>query len=232
MKDEFLSMAAHELRTPLTTIMMSAGLALEQMKRLAALDEMDPRIVDLVALVVEGSERMHSLVNDLLDLTRLEQGRITLNLEELDLREVVTASIQVAKPLFESKSQELSLRLPEVQCCVKGDRQRLEQVLINLLSNAHKYTPNGSRIEIRAARSSGECLVTVRDNGPGVPADEVEHIFERFYRSSRHRNDRTASTGLGLPIARTAAEMHGGRLWAESPPGGGSLFTLALPILS
>ncbi|HEX9990994.1 MAG TPA: GAF domain-containing sensor histidine kinase [Chloroflexia bacterium] len=250
MKDEFLSTAAHELRTPLTTIKMSAGLALEQLKRLAALDELDPRIVDLVALVVEGSERMHSLVNDLLDLTRLEQGRITLHLEELDVRDVITEAVQATKPLFESKGQELAVRLPEAQCAIRGDRQRLEQVLINLLSNAHKYTPNGSKVEIRAARSAAQnperpqertgkeepalgrrCVVIVRDNGPGVPPDEVEHIFERFYRSSLHRNDRTASTGLGLPIARTVAEIHGGRLWVESAPGGGSLFTLALPTL-
>lgn len=229
MKDEFLSTAAHELRTPLTTIKMSAGLALEQLSRLAALDEVDPRIVDLVALVVEGSERMHSLVNDLLDLTRLEQGRITLHLAELDLREIVAASAQATKPLFDSKGQELVVHLPEVRCEVRGDEQRLEQVLINLLSNAHKYTPNGSKLEIRAGRSGGECHVTVRDNGPGIPPGEEEQIFERFYRSTRHRNDRTASTGLGLPIARAVAEMHGGRLWVESAPGGGSLFTLALP---
>jgi signal transduction histidine kinase len=236
LKDEFLSMAAHELRTPLTVIRMSAGLALEQLKRLAALDEFDPRIVDLMVLVVEGTERMHSLVNDLLDLTRLEQGRITLHLEELDLRDIVVASAQATRPLFESKRQELTIRLPEMQCLVKGDPHRLEQVLINLLSNAHKYTPDGSKVEIRADRSGqssspAECLVTVRDNGAGVPPDEVERIFERFYRSTLHRNDRTASTGLGLPIARTVAEMHGGRLWVENAPGGGSIFMLALSAL-
>jgi signal transduction histidine kinase len=229
MKDEFLSMAAHELRTPLTTIKMSAGLALEQLQRLAALGEIDPRVVDLVALVVEGSDRMHSLVNDLLDLTRLEQGKTTLSMAEIDLRDVLTASVRAAKPLFDSKKQELTLRLPEVSFEVKGDAQRIEQVLINLLSNAHKYSPHGSVVEIRAVRSAGECLVTVRDNGPGIPPDEQEHIFERFYRSNLHRNDRTASTGLGLPIARIIAEMHGGRLWCEASPGGGSLFTLSLP---
>ena len=232
MKDEFLSMAAHELRTPLTTIKMSAGLALEKLNHLAVLEELDPRIVDLVALVVESSERMHSLVNDLLDLTRLEQGRISLHLAELDVRDIVTSSVEATRPLFGSKQQELKVHLPEVRCAVMADEQRLEQVLINLLSNAHKYSPDGSKVEIRAIRTGGECLVTVRDNGPGVPADEQERIFERFYRSVLHRNDRTASTGLGLPIARAVAEMHGGRLWVDTAPGGGSLFTLALPLLS
>jgi signal transduction histidine kinase len=125
--------------------------------------------------------------------------------------------------------------LPELGCRVTGDRQRLEQVLINLLSNAHKYSPSGSPVEVRVARSARsdghrECLVSVRDNGPGIPEDERELIFERFYRSTIHRQDRTPSTGLGLPIARKVAEMHGGRLWVEPAPGGGSIFTLAIPI--
>ncbi len=229
MKDEFLSTAAHELRTPLTTILLSAGLALEQLERLADADGIDPRIVDLVALVVEGSERMQSLVNDLLDLTRLEQGRTVFTFEALDLREVVSASVEAVAPLFESGHQQLNVRLPEFRCLVLGDRPRLEQVVINLLSNANKYSPPGSRLEIRIQQKPEECLVAVRDAGPGVPEEERERIFERFYRSSLHRNDRTSSTGLGLPIARKIAEMHRGRIWAEAAPGGGSIFTLALP---
>jgi signal transduction histidine kinase len=100
---------------------------------------------------------------------------------------------------------------------------------MNLLSNANKYSPEGSTIEVRGTRTSDECLVTVRDNGSGVPESERELIFQNFYRSSMHRNDRTPSTGLGLPIARKIAEMHGGRLWVEPAQGGGSIFTLALP---
>ncbi len=229
MKDEFLSTSAHELRTPLTTILMSAGLALEQLERLAAQDKIDSRVVDLVSLVVEGGQRMHSLVNDLLDLTRLEQGRATFDLEDLDLREVVSASVESIAPLFDSKSQKLGVHLPEFRCGVLGDRRRLEQVVINLLSNANKYSPSGTQIEIRVVRSGDEYHVAVRDSGPGVPADERERIFDRFYRSSLHRTDRTASTGLGLPIARKVAEMHKGQVGVESAPGGGSIFTLALP---
>ena len=235
MKDEFLSTAAHELRTPLTTIRMSAGLAHEQMNLLAnaqtlgEVGALDSRLLDLVSLIIEGSERMHSLVNDLLDLTRLEQGRTTLVMEELDLREVVTASVESVRPLFESKGQPITLHLSENYCGIRGDRQRLEQVVINLLSNAHKYSPPNTPVEVRTTRSGGECYVSVRDNGPGVPEDERERIFERFYRSSIHRQDRTASTGLGLPIARKVAEMHHGRVWVERGSGKGSIFTLALP---
>jgi signal transduction histidine kinase len=228
MKDEFLSTAAHELRTPLTTIRMSAGLAYEQLQ---LLDGIDTRLVDLMGLVVEGSARMQALVNDLLDLTRLEQGRTTLVLEALDLRSVTSAAVEMTRPLFESARQEISIRLPETYCGIRGDNARLEQVLINLLSNAHKYSPPGTRVEVRVARTGDECRVAVRDNGPGVPEAERERIFERFYRSSAHRQDRTASTGLGLPIARTIAELHGGRVWADAAPGGGSAFTLALPLL-
>lgn len=233
MKDEFLSTAAHELRTPLTAIRMSAGIAHEQLRMLAESEDtqapIDPRLVDLVGLVVESSARMHSLVNDLLDLTRLEQGKTTLSMEDLDLRDVVRASVAEFAPLFESKGQHLTMHVPELYCGVRGDRQRLEQVVINLLSNAHKYSPAGSRVEVRALLAGNECRVTVRDDGPGVPPEERELIFDRFYRSSLHRQDRTASTGLGLPIVRKVAEMHRGRVWVEPAPGGGSLFTLALP---
>lgn len=230
MKDEFLSTAAHELRTPLTTIRMSSGLALEQIERLAGVGGIDPRIVDLVALVVEGSQRMHSLVNDLLDLTRLEQGRAVFTFENLDLREVVGASVEAVAPLFQSRRQRLDIRSHEFGCLVRGDRPRLEQVVINLLSNANKYSPPDAQLEIRVLQHNDECLVAVRDWGPGVPEEERERIFDRFYRSSLHRADRTASTGLGLPIARKIAEMHKGRLWVEPSPGGGSIFTLALPV--
>jgi signal transduction histidine kinase len=113
---------------------------------------------------------------------------------------------------------------------VRGDSARLEQVVINLLSNAHKYSPAGTLIELRLTRSGGECLTSVRDQGAGVPEEERERIFERFYRSAQHRQDRTASTGLGLPIARTIAELHRGRVWVAPAPGGGSVFTLALPL--
>ena len=231
MKDEFLSTAAHELRTPLTTIRMSAGLAHEQLQMVASgAGALSPRLVDLVGLVVEGAERMQALVNDLLDLTRLEQGRSTLSFDEVDMRDVTAAAAEATQPLFANKDQRLALHLPEGRFLVRGDSARLEQVVINLLSNAHKYSPAGTLVELRLTRSGGECLMLVRDQGAGVPEEERERIFERFYRSTQHRQDRTASTGLGLPIARAIAELHRGRLWVAPAPGGGSVFTLALPL--
>jgi signal transduction histidine kinase len=233
MKDEFLSTAAHELRTPLTTLRISAGLVDEQLRLMSqsrdANRPVDGRLLDLTTLLVDSSKRMQSLVNDLLDLTRLEQGRTILATEIVDLREVVRDSVEATMPLFTARNQNLSMKLPETSSAVLGDRQRLEQIVINLLSNANKYSPEGSSIEVRITRSGDESLVTVRDNGPGVPEEERELIFRNFYRSSLHRNDRTASTGLGLPIARKIAEMHGGKLWVEPGQGGGSIFALALP---
>ncbi|MEA2574833.1 MAG: two-component system, OmpR family, phosphate regulon sensor histidine kinase PhoR [Chloroflexia bacterium] len=237
MKDEFLSTAAHELRTPLTSIRMSAGIVHEQLKLLAeqpgenGAPRLDPRLVDLAGLVLEGSLRMHSLVNDLLDLTRLEQGRASLAMQTIDMREVVKGCVGMTQALFDSKGQTLLVNMPESHFPVHGDADRLEQVLTNLLSNAHKYTPEGSITQVRVFRSSEECIVTVKDNGPGVPEGEHDLIFNRFFRSSMHRSDRTASTGLGLPIARKIAEMHKGRLTAEPAPGGGTVFTLALPMV-
>jgi signal transduction histidine kinase len=208
----------------------------EQLKMLAeqaAADDtarLDSRLVDLAGLVLEGSMRMHSLVNDLLDLTRLEQGRASLAMQGIDMSDVVRTSVAATQALFESKGQALLVSMPESYFPVQGDAARLEQVLINLLSNAHKYTPEGSTTQVRVFRSGDECVVTVKDNGPGVPEGEHDLIFNRFFRSSMHRTDRTASTGLGLPIARKIAEMHKGRLTAEPAPGAGTIFTLALPI--
>jgi len=236
MKDEFLSTAAHELRTPLTTIRLAAGLALEQVERLSGAPEaagprLNPRLRDLLRLVAAGSERMQALVNDLLDLTRLEAGRTTLAVAEFDLREVVASAVAATEPLFESKQQQVTLHLSEAHYRVRGDRQRLEQVLINLLSNAHKYAPAGTHVEVRGRRVENEGQVLVRDSGPGVPADEREAIFARFYRSSAHREAGIPGTGLGLPIARTIAQLHRGRLWMEPAAEGGSIFTLALPLV-
>jgi signal transduction histidine kinase len=120
--------------------------------------------------------------------------------------------------------------MPEGHFTVQGDAARLEQVLINLLSNAHKYTPKGSITQVRVFRSGADCVVAVKDNGPGVPECENELIFGRFFRSSAYRSDRTASTGLGLPIARKIAEMHKGNLTAEPAAGGGTVFTLSVPM--
>jgi signal transduction histidine kinase len=123
------------------------------------------------------------------------------------------------------------VKLPQSYSAARGDRQRLGQIVINLLSNANKYSPEGSLIEVRITRSGDESLLTVRDNGSGVPHEERELIFRNVYRSNLHRNDRTPSTGLGLPIARKIAEMHGGRLRVEPSQGGGSIFTLSLPAI-
>jgi signal transduction histidine kinase len=192
--------------------------------------KIDPRLVDLMRLVLEGSVRMHSLVSDLLDLTRLEQGRAALTYANIDLRDVVKESVAATIPLFESKGQALAMRLPESYCWVRGDSRRLEQAVMNFLSNASKYSPDGSQTEIRVMRSGDECLVRVRDSGPGVPEDEREHIFERFYRGSLHRQDRTPGTGLGLPITRQIVEIHRGHVWVEPAPNGGSLFTMSIPL--
>ena len=237
MKDSFLATAAHELRTPLTTIRLSAGMAREQVAQLltalAAGDTpaVNPRLNDLLRLLEDGSSRMQLLVNNLLDLTRLEQDRVPLALADLDVRAAITVAADSVRPLLRGKDQALSVHLPEGSLWVHGDPTRLEQILVNLLANAHKYAPAGQPVEVRAGRVEGECRITVRDHGPGVPAAEQEHIFEPFYRSSLHQDGDIVGTGLGLPIARTIAHKHGGRLWVEAAPGGGSRFVLTLPLL-
>lgn len=195
-----------------------------------------------------SARRLEALVSDSLDLARLESGRVKLARTVLDLREVVQAAAATMRPILQQKSQTLEVRVPEAMCPTLGDRQRLEQILLNLLSNANKYTDEGGRIAIRlepldglARPQDGEEVVAgpaasgrgwqlmVEDNGTGIPPDEQKHIFERFYRAEDDDVRRTLGTGLGLSIAQALVKLHGGQIWLESRPGVGSKFYVSVP---
>jgi PAS domain S-box-containing protein len=224
LKDEFFSMATHELRTPLTSITMSSGLLAELLAGRGG------RVAELARLVAENAQRMRTLVDDLLDLSRLEHGRLVLHRREFDLGTVVAHVVDQVEPLAERKTQTLTVQVPAARRLVLADSSRIEQVLLNLLGNAVKYTPEGGAVRVSVSRRDGHAQVTVQDSGPGVAPDERDHIFERFYRTQQHEVDRSTGTGLGLPIARMLVELHGGRLWYEDAPGGGSCFCFTLPI--
>ena len=229
-KEEFLSMTAHDLRAPLTAIKMSAGL-LE-----ASLPAASPQpLLQLVANIHRNSERLNNMLEDLLDLTRLEQGQLPLNLDDLELGEVVRATVQTLIPLFESKHQKLQLVQPTEAILVRLDRRRFEQILVNLLTNAHKYTPDSGQMTIsfEPTLAAQQVKLGITDNGPGIPPDEQERIFDRYYRRVQHeRSGKITGSGLGLPIARRLTELHGGKLEVESAVGQGSTFWLELPLLA
>jgi signal transduction histidine kinase len=219
-KEEFLSMIAHDLRAPLTAIKMSAGLLEDNMPV-----DLAPPLSRLVSNIKRNSERLSSMLEDLLELTRLEQGRVQFRLESLELGEAVATLLPSLLPLFEEKNQSLNYDRPAENYYLLVDRRRFEQVLTNLLVNAHKYVQPGGHVNIEINSSTTEVTIGIKDNGPGIPPEEQRYIFDRYYRRPMHEQSlETSGSGLGLPIARQLVELQGGKIWVESTVGQGSTF--------
>ncbi|NWJ48424.1 MAG: GAF domain-containing protein [Chloroflexi bacterium] len=224
-KERFLSMTAHDLRAPLAAIKMSAGLLETSLP-----PDLSPALLRLVANIRRNSERLNNLLSDLLDATRLEQGSIRLRVEPLEVVEAVAATAHTLTPLFDERSQKFSLEKPYQEYWVMADRRRLEQVMVNLLTNAIKYTSNGGKVTVGILVEEKWITIEVKDSGNGIPEEEMLHIFDRFYRRPIHeQNDTTSGTGLGLSIARSLVELHGGTIWVESEVGVGTSFFVKLP---
>ncbi len=227
-REDFLSMTAHDLRAPLTAIKMSAGLLAANLT-----DQLPPPLARLVSNIDRNSERLNNLLNDLLELTRLEQGRVQLKLAKLEIGEAVAATAHTLMPLFEEKNQKLSLEQPDAEGWVMADRRRLEQALVNILTNANKYTPSSGQIWVSTRIEENRVIVAVKDSGQGIPAEDQSRVFDRYYRRAIHeQSDEIAGSGLGLSITRHLVELHGGQLWVESEVGQGSTFLIQLPLNS
>lgn len=219
LQEEFLTTVSHDLRTPLTAAQAALGMVVA-----AASARLQPPERDLLENARRNTERLNRLIEDLLTFSQLHADALRLDYQSFDLRGAIADAIATIHPLIQQKGQLLEAELSEPLVCT-GDRRRLEQVVTNLLHNAHRHTPSGTRISIAARTSGNEVTVTVRDTGPGIPADQLEKIFERFH----HLDGDQSSYGLGLATARGIVELHGGRLWVESTPGHGASFHLALP---
>jgi signal transduction histidine kinase/HAMP domain-containing protein len=224
LKGDFVSSVSHELRTPLTSIKGAVDLLLEeQTGRLTAVQRR------FLQAIRRNSERLIALVSDLLDLSRIEAGRVELDLRALDTFALVRGAVLAHSDLFAARGQQVSLEVPEDVAPIHGDRQRVEQILANLLSNAAKYTPRGGRICVSARACDGYVEIAVADSGPGVPPEERELVFEKFYRGGDALTRQEQGTGLGLTIVRSLVELQGGRVWVEDAPGGGARFVFTLP---
>jgi signal transduction histidine kinase len=224
-KNDFVSLVSHELRTPMTSIKGYTDLMLK-----GAVGALNEQQKSFMTIVKSNVDRMADLVSDLLDVSRLEAGRVRLMLERLDLAGVI---LEISQELTETMRQrELTLHfdLPPGLPPVCADRGRIVQVLLNLLSNAYRYTPAGGKITIAVHALGDEVQVDVIDTGIGIPDKDREAIFERFYRADHPVVREQAGTGLGLPIARSLIEMHGGRLWLRSEVQVGSTFSFTLPV--
>jgi two-component system phosphate regulon sensor histidine kinase PhoR len=221
---EFIDNLSHELRTPLTTISLLAETAGQDA------ESASPRLRDRIAKIEVETGHLIQMVNELLDLSKIESGTATLLLDDVDMIGVARATTERLRPFAERQGLRLALELPDHVTPVRGDEDRLGQVLINLLHNAVKFSPNGGEIVVGVREDGGEVVVWVRDPGIGVPRADIARIFERFYKVDRARVRGRGGTGLGLSIARHVVEMHGGRIWVESEEGEGSTFSFAVPV--
>lgn len=223
LRDDFLSIASHELKTPLTPL--STWLQLIQ-RRLKAGQPIDP---SWVTKARASLDRLASLINDLLDASRVQARRLTIRLEPVSLSEVVSRQVVAAETL--SERHRLVTSGTDQTVWVMGEEARLEQVLNNLLENAIKYSPKGGTIEVALAVEIGEAVVSVSDPGVGIPPDQLGRLFDRFFRARNISAASYGGLGLGLYIVRDIVDHHGGRVWVESEPGVGSTFFVALPLL-
>jgi two-component system phosphate regulon sensor histidine kinase PhoR len=170
------------------------------------------------------------MVNELLDLSRIESGTAQLMLDDVDLVRLVRSTTERLRLFAERQGLQLALELPDAVSPVRGDEDRLGQVLVNLLHNAVKFSPNGGEIVVGVTEAADEITVWVRDPGIGVPRADLTRVFERFYKVDRARVRGRGGTGLGLSIARHVVDSHGGRIWVESEEGHGSRFAFTVPI--
>jgi PAS domain S-box-containing protein len=229
MKSEFVATVSHELRTPMTSIkgyvdillMGVAGVLSDQQKR-------------FLEVVQENTERLTILVNDLLDLSRIEAGQVNLNLQSLNLTELIDdVMLEINRlTVAENKTMMFDIQLPSDLPPINGDPERIRQILINLLGNAFHYTLENGKVSLSAHRVGDEIQIDISDNGVGISPKEQDRIFDRFYRGDNHMVIATAGTGLGLSIVAKLINMHHGRIWVQSSgiEGEGSIFSFTLPI--
>lgn len=225
MKTEFVSRVSHELRTPLTSIKGFVDLLLD-----GDAGPVGEEQREFLEIIQNNSDRLVALINDLLDLSRIESGRITLDRAPLDLRRLFQTVAAAVLPEVEAKGQTLALALPQDIPAVSGDTARVAQVIRNLLSNAHKYTPRGGSIRCTAAREGRMVRVSIRDNGIGLAPEEQQQLFTRFFRARNRTTRAVGGVGLGLVVARSLVELHGGEIAVTSAPDAGSTFSFTLPI--
>ncbi|HET8784708.1 MAG TPA: ATP-binding protein [Candidatus Limnocylindrales bacterium] len=224
MRTDLLSTIAHELRTPLTAVRTSVGLLLDP----SIEPDPDERRT-LLTTIDRNAMRMQRLVGDILDLSRFRAGRVQLQLRRFDAREVASSAISSVVPLAEAQGQTITLVAPDESVPVFGDHQRLEQALVNLLSNAGKYSPAGKPITVTVSAADDRVSWSVADKGHGIRPEDKARLFERFFVAGRDRREATAGTGLGLPITQLIVEAHGGRIDVRSQVGRGSTFTITVP---
>jgi two-component system phosphate regulon sensor histidine kinase PhoR len=222
-RKDFVANVSHELRTPLTSI---KGYA----ETLSDWDvEEISKARSFAQIILKHANRLSTLVEDLLSLTRLESENSSSTKAEIDLRKVVEASVLMVKPTAEAKRLTIDIQGVPENATVWANRDQIGQALVNLLDNAIKYTPEGGSITVSERVSGDERCIAVKDTGIGIPREDLNRIFERFYRVDKNRSREMGGTGLGLSIVKHIIQGHGGRVWVESELEEGSSFSFCLP---
>ena len=222
-RDDMIGIVSHDLRNPVNAVRMLTSVMLDPNTQ----PPLPPEMVDYTALIRQAAEQMDALIRDLLDVTRVEAGRLQVEPVAQNTEELLSDALRTLAPVAEDKAIALRLTAPDDLPPVFADRERIGQALSNLVGNAVKFSPSGSQITVRVKALEDEVLFSVSDDGPGMTADQLAHAFDRFWQSNR--TDRQGA-GLGLAITKGIVDAHRGRIWAESTAGAGSSFHFTLPV--
>ncbi len=224
-KDEFVSTVSHELRTPVTSIV-----GYTEMLRDGTVVDPSPDQAPMLESIARNGQRLIAVCNDLLLLSGFESEAILGHREAIDVRQCLTAAEDAVGALLANRDLELSVQTGPEELIVVGDRGQLDRVVINLLSNAIKFTPDGGSVLARVQRLDGQVLITVRDTGIGIPKEDHDAVFQRFFRTERAQHLAIQGTGLGLSIVASIVEAHAGKIELDSEPGVGTTFRVWLPL--
>jgi two-component system phosphate regulon sensor histidine kinase PhoR len=225
MRSEFIDNLSHELRTPLANIRLLTEMLLDDLEH----EEVSRRVRERVATIDVETGHLVQMVNELLDLSRIEQSASRIRSDEVLLPPLIAASLQRLRTFAERQGVVLVELVADDLPPVRGDEERLGQLLMNLLHNAIKFSPDGGTVTVTSDERPEGVVISVADHGMGIPRKDQDRVFERFYKVDRARQRGLGGTGLGLAIARHVAEAHGGRLWLRSVEGEGSTFSFSLP---
>ncbi len=216
---------SHELRTPLNAIIGFSEVLQHQM-----FGQLNEQQLGYVDDVLDAGQHLLALINDILDLAKVEAGQMELELSEVSLAQTLESGLTMHGERATRGGVKLGLSVEPQEITITADERKVRQVVFNLLSNAVKFTPPGGRVDVSARMTDAVVEVTIADTGAGVPAEELELIFEEFQQARGDAGMRQEGTGLGLPLSRKFIELHGGRLWVESIQGEGSTFRFTLPV--
>ncbi len=221
---KFIATLAHELRTPLTPILGCARLLAEQFR-----PESGSLQDRLIRSIIHGAESLESRLSDLLNLAQFQAGAFSLEIAPVDVEGLLNDSASQFQPLAESKGQSFTLDLPRKLSLIKADRRRIDQVVMNLLENAVKFTPEGGSIRLRAMVHGRDLMIEVQNSGQGLSPEEQQRLFQPYYRSEVDRQ-RIPGSGLGLALCKQLVEAHGGKIWVDSELGKGNTFGFSVPL--